>query len=234
MQFVMMALSILIGYLFGSFPSGLVIVRLMTGKDVRQVGSGRTGGTNAFRAAGTAAGILTTLADGFKAAIPVWIAAWITGGNHWSEVLAGLSAVLGHIYSIFLVQRIPDEKGGTRLKFRGGAGGAPSVGAAFGLWLPSLAIILPVGAIVFFLVGYASFATLMVGITAIAVFAVRAIFFDAPWQYIVYAAVVFGLQLWALRSNIPRLIDGTERAHSGWARRRAARTAAQSGSQPKP
>lgn len=233
MQFILMALSILIGYLFGSIPSGLLIVRLMSGKDVREVGSGRTGGTNAFRAAGLAAGLLTTLADGFKAAIPIWLMAWITNGHHWSEVLAGLAAVLGHIYSLFLIERIPDGKGGTHWKFRGGAGGASSVGAMAGLWLPTLLIVLPVSIVVFFVIGYASLTTLTMGIMAILVFVVRAAFFGGPWEHVAFGVAVLALQVWALRPNIPRLIDGTERAHGGWAKRRAARIAAQSGNQTK-
>jgi glycerol-3-phosphate acyltransferase PlsY len=222
-----------IGYLCGSIPSGLIIVRLMTGKDVRQVGSGRTGGTNAFRAAGPVAGVLTALADGFKAAIPVWITTWITGGDHWAEVLVGLGAVLGHIYSLFLIERVPDEKGGTRLKFRGGAGGAPTVGGMAGLWPPILAIVLPMSVAVFFLIGYASLTTLTMGVMAILVFWIRAAFFGAPWEHLVFGVVVFALQVWALRPNIRRLIAGTEPGHSGWAKRRAARMAAQSGNQAK-
>lgn len=233
MHFIVTVLFVVMGYLFGSIPSGLIIVRLMTGKDVRQVGSGRTGGTNAFRAAGPVAGVLTALADGFKAAIPVWITAWITNGDHWAEVLVGLAAVLGHIYSLFLVERVPDGAGGTRLKFRGGAGGASSVGGAAGLWYPSLAIILPISIVVFFVVGYASLTTLTMGVLAILVFWVRAAFFGAPWEHIVFGVAVLALQLWALRPNIRRLIAGTEPGHSGWAKRRAQRMAAQSGDQSK-
>ena len=233
MQIVLFGVCIILSYFFGSIPPGVIIVKLMTGQDVRQVGSGRTGGTNAFRAAGPAAGLLTGLADGFKAAFPVWIATWITGGNHWAEVAAGLSAVLGHIYSIFLVERIPDGQGGVQWKFRGGAGGGPSVGAAAGLWFPSLAFILPVGIFVFFVIGYASLTTMSFGLTAIAVFTVRAMFFGGPWEHIAYGVAVLILQLWALRPNIPKLIDGTERAHSGWAKRRAAHIAAESGGESK-
>src|SRR5262249_35283508 len=152
----------------------LVVVRVATGQDVRQVGSGRTGGTNAFRAAGPAAGLLTGLLDGVKGAIAVWVATFMTGGNpftgaagnHFAEILAGLSAVLGHIYSIFLVQR--DEQG--RLKFKGGAGGGPSVGVAAGLWIGSLFFIVPVGLFVFFGIGYASLTTLSFGLMAILIF----------------------------------------------------------------
>jgi glycerol-3-phosphate acyltransferase PlsY len=223
----MTLLAIGLGYLAGSFPSGLVVVWVKSGKDVRDVGSGRTGGTNAFRAAGPAAGALTGVLDGLKGAVPVWTAIWLTGGNpftgpmgnSFTAALAGLAAVLGHIYSVFLMER--DEQG--RLRFRGGAGGAPSVGAAAGLWIGSLAFVLPVGLLMFFVIGYASLATLSFGLTALVVFAVRYAVGIGPWEHILYGALVLVLQLWALRPNLRRLFDGTERAHSGWAKRRAAR-----------
>lgn len=230
MAIFLILVCIVIGYFFGSFPSGLVVVRVATGKDVRDVGSGRTGGTNAFRAAGAAAGILTGLLDGFKGAIPVWIASYITGGNHYAEVFAGLAAVLGHIYSIFLVKR--DEQG--KLHFKGGAGGGPSVGAAAGLWIWSLAFIVPVGLFVFFVIGYASLTTLSFGVVALIIFIVRYALGYGPWEHILYGVLVLALQIWALRPNFPRLLDGTERAHSGWAKRRAARVAQQSPTPPKP
>jgi glycerol-3-phosphate acyltransferase PlsY len=237
MDIVLIFVSIILGYFFGSFPAGLVVVRVATGKDVREVGSGRTGGTNAFRAAGPAAGLLTGLLDGLKGAIAVWVTTFITGGNlftgvpgnHYAEVLAGLAAVLGHIYSIFLVTR--DEQG--KLKFKGGAGGGPSVGAAAGLWIGSLLFIIPVGVFVFFVIGYASLTTLSFGLMAILVFSVRYALGVGPWEHIVYGLLVFALQVWALRPNIPKLIDGTERAHAGWAKRRAAKVAQQSGEESK-
>ena len=229
MDIILTLVSIGLGYFLGSFPSGLVVVRVATGQDVREVGSGRTGGTNAFRAAGPAAGLLTGLLDGLKGAIAVWVATFITGGNlftatpgnHYAEVLAGLAAVLGHIYSIFLVTR--DEQG--KLKFKGGAGGGPSVGAAAGLWIVSLLLIVPVGVFVFFVIGYASLTTMSFGLMAIIIFSVRYALGQGPGEHILYGVLVFALQLWALRPNIPKLIDGTERAQAGWAKRRAAKLA---------
>lgn len=226
MDIILILVSTVVGYFCGSFPSGLVVVKVATGQDVREVGSGRTGGTNAFRAAGPAAGLLTGVLDGLKGATAVWFATYITGGNWftgsvgnpYAEVLAGLAAVLGHIYSVFLMER--DEQG--KLKFRGGAGGGPSVGAAAGLWLGSLLFIVPVGVFVFFVIGYASVTTMSFGIMAILIFSVRYALGQGPWEHILYGVLVFALQLWALRPNIARLIDGTERAHAGWAKRRAA------------
>ena len=101
MQIWMDAGVILLAYLIGAIPFGLVIVKLATGKDVRQIASGRTGGTNVMRAAGCWAGIATALFDIFKGIAAVWLARTLSS-NIWIEVLAPVAAVLGHNYSIFL------------------------------------------------------------------------------------------------------------------------------------
>ena len=136
-------LVVLIGYLIGAIPIGLLIVKLRTGKDVRKVESGRTGGTNVMRAAGFWAGFATGILDILKAASAVWIARAF-GVGAWVEVLAPLAAIIGHNYSIFLAER----KDG-KIHLGGGAGGAASVGGALGLWAPSILIIFPVGLFIF-------------------------------------------------------------------------------------
>src|SRR5512133_1532329 len=96
---------VLLGYLIGSIPSGLIIVKLKTGKDIRQVESGRTGGTNAMRAAGFWAGLLTAIMDIMKGAVAVWVAQWLLPENHLVHLFAPVAAILGHNYSIFLISR---------------------------------------------------------------------------------------------------------------------------------
>jgi len=122
-------------------------------------------------------------------------------------VLAPVMAIIGHNYSIFLMER--DEQG--RLRLRGGAGGAPSVGGSFALWPPVLLIILPVAGFILYFVGYASVATMSAPIITIIVFAVMAWAGKLPWQYIVYGVLAELLLLYALRPNIKRLLNGTER-----------------------
>lgn len=197
----------LLSYLLGSIPFGLILVKLRTGKDLRQIESGRTGGTNAGRAAGFWVGFLTAFFDGFKAAVSVWIARALLPNTVWMEVFAPLLAVLGHNYSIFLIERSENGK----LRLRGGAGGAPLVGGAFGIWPPSLLIIVPIGAAILYFVGYASVTTMSTAIVALIIFAIRAAWFGAPWQYILYGAIGEILLLWALRPNIQRLLSGNER-----------------------
>ena len=144
MQIVLDLVAVFLAYVIGSIPFGLVIVKLKTGKDIREVESGRTGGTNALRAAGFWAGIGTALLDILKGAVAVWLARWISPEQAWLHVIAPLAAIIGHNYSIFLAER--DANGKFRL--RGGAGGAPSVGGAWGLFPASILIILPLGVLV--------------------------------------------------------------------------------------
>jgi acyl phosphate:glycerol-3-phosphate acyltransferase len=203
------------GYLLGSIPSGLIIVKLVTGKDIRKLESGRTGGTNVGRVAGLWAGIATAFFDGFKGLLAVWLVLWLRPDAHLTATLAPVAAVLGHNYSIFLVER--NDNG--RLRLRGGAGGATTVGGAVGLWFPALLIVIPAGAFVLFVIGYASLATLTVGVSATVIFLIRAIMGLSPWEYVLYGILVEMILLWALRPNIRRLMNGTERVVGLRARR---------------
>ena len=205
------ASAIMLGYLLGSIPFGLIWVKLISGKDIRKVASGRTGGTNAARAAGAGAGLLTAVMDIAKSAVSVWLAQVISPGNHWVHVLAPIAAIMGHNYSIFLLER--HMKSGLRL--RGGAGGGPAAGGAVGLWWPSALILLPAAILVFFGIGYASVTTMSVALITTLIFAVRYAMGLGPVADVFYGVVAFFLLVWALRPNIKALIEGRERFH-GW------------------
>jgi acyl phosphate:glycerol-3-phosphate acyltransferase len=220
MQILISLGILLLSYIIGSIPFGLVIVRLSSGKDIRRVESGRTGGTNAMRAAGFWAGLGTAIMDLLKGAAMVWLARFVAPNNVWLEVLAPVAAVLGHNYSIFLAER--NEKGQIRL--RGGAGGATTVGGAMGLWAPSILIILPLGALILFGVGYASVATMSVAFSAFLIFAYLAWIGVSPWQFAVYGLITEVILMVALRPNIRRLFKGTERL-VGWRARHSNKTA---------
>lgn len=211
---------IILAYIFGSIPFGLLIVKLKTGKDIREVESGRTGGTNAMRAAGFWAGFATALLDILKGAVGVWVAQWLTPDSQWVHVLSPIAAILGHNYSIFLAER--DANGKFRL--RGGAGGAPSVGGAMGLWPASILIILPLGMLTFFTIGIASITTMAVALFAIIVFAIRALLFDGQWIDVWYGVGAEVLLIWALRPNLKKLMEGNERivkySLNGWLKAR--------------
>lgn len=219
MQIFLFILVLLVSYILGAIPSGLLIVRLRTGKDLRTVESGRTGGTNAMRAAGFAAGLATAIFDILKAAVAVWMAQAVLPGTPWLDVLAPIMAILGHNYSIFMIER--GENG--RIRLRGGAGGAPCVGGSVGLWFPSLFIVVPLGALILYFIGYASLATLSVALFSALLFAYRASLGAAPWEYVAYGVISLLLLAWALRPNIRRLLNGTERLVGLRAKRKAAR-----------
>jgi len=206
-------------YLIGSIPFGLLFVRLINGRDIRQVESGRTGGTNAMRAAGLGAGALTAIFDILKSAATVWLARELTG-NEWIHALAPIASILGHNHSIFLIER--DENG--KIRLRGGAGGAAALGGSLGLWWPSALLMLPVGALIWWGVGYASLTTLSIGFLSSLIFLVRAILGLSPWEYAIYGLLAEILLVLALRPNIKRLLNGTERLHGRRARRQTAQT----------
>ncbi len=208
MQILLAIVSIALGYVIGAIPFGMLIVKLKTGEDIRTIESGRTGGTNAMRAAGLGAGLLTVLMDILKGAGAVWIATAINPESHLLHALSPIAAVIGHNYSIFLPHR--DEQG-KLVRLGGGAGGAPTVGGAFGLWPPSILIIVPVGALVFFSVGIASITTMSVALIAAIIFLVRAVQGVGPWTYVLYGVLAEILLLWALRPNLKKLFSGQER-----------------------
>ena len=141
----------------------------------------------------------------------MWVAQAAAPTNHWLYILAPLAAILGHNYSIFIAEH--QENGVVRL--RGGAGGGPTVGGAIGLWWPSGFIIVPLAALVFVGVGYASITTMSIALITTAIFAVRYFRGLSPLPDVLYGVFALALLLWALRPNIQALIDGRERFH-GW------------------
>ena len=130
-------LLVLFAYLLGSLPTALVVVRLFTGDDVRLKGSGNVGATNALRTAGWKAGVVVTVIDVAKGAVPVWLMKLYNPESVWIAA-AMLATVLGHCYPVWL-------------KFRGGKGVATGFGvflviaplsalAALALWFVVLVI----------------------------------------------------------------------------------------------
>jgi glycerol-3-phosphate acyltransferase PlsY len=211
---------VIIGYIIGSIPFGLLIVKMKTGKDIRTVESGRTGGTNAVRAAGFGAGLLTALLDILKGAASVWLAQTLLPASQVVHILAPLAAILGHNYSLFLIHR--DESG--KLRFHGGAGGAPALGGAMGLWLPIFPIVFAAGALVWFTIGIASLTTMAIGLIVTIVFAVRSWLGLLEPVTIWYGVIAELLLIWALRPNIKKLLAGNERvvkfSLNGWLKAR--------------
>src|SRR4051794_1086903 len=107
--------SLVVGYLCGSIPMGLLVVRRIKNVDIRTVGSGRTGGTNALRAAGYKAFFTVGVLDGIKGFVPVILARLLFPDIPLAAACAGIGAMLGVIWSVFI-------------NFKGGAGGAANIG----------------------------------------------------------------------------------------------------------
>ena len=221
MQIVLDIVAVALAYVIGSVPIGLLIVKIVTGKDIRQIESGRTGGTNAMRAAGFWAGFATAMLDIVKGASGVWVARWLTPDVPLVHVIAPLAAILGHNHSIFLPER---DENGRIIRLRGGAGGAPSVGGAMGLYLPSILVVLPLGMLTFFTVGIASVTTMAVALFVTLAFAYFASQGILPWAYVLYGVGAEILLILALRPNIKRLFEGNERivkySLNGWLKAR--------------
>lgn len=216
MQWVTWIGFLLLCYVIGSIPFGLILVRLSTGKDIRHIESGRTGGTNAMRAAGFWIGLATAFMDFFKAVVTVCLARVFPENTVWLQVFAPLASILGHNYSIFL----PERKANGKLHLRGGAGGMTCLGGSIGLWPLSGLFILPIGGLLYYFVGYASVATLSVAVTSTIIFIITWWLGITPWQYIVYGILGGVLLALSLRPNIQRLVQGNERIHGFRARKK--------------
>ncbi len=135
--------GMVMAYLIGSIPTGLFWAWVTRKVDVRQHGSGRTGGGNVWRTAGFGAAVLTVLSDALKGAATIFVARAM-GLSAWAVALAGTLAVVGHNYSIFL-------------KFHGGAGTMTSLGVIFAYsWAEVLIVFIVPGLLIVWLVGHTS------------------------------------------------------------------------------
>ena len=124
------ALAVVLAYLIGGIPFGLIIVKLMTGADVREAGSGNIGATNVLRTAGLRAGILTLVLDAAKAWVAVWLADRLSVGSELWMSFAALAVLVGHAWSVWI-------------GFKGGKAVASFVGAyAYLTPVPLLAVVL--------------------------------------------------------------------------------------------
>jgi acyl phosphate:glycerol-3-phosphate acyltransferase len=191
-----------VSYLLGSIPAGFLMARAK-GVDIRTVGSGNVGATNVFRTVGKLPGILVYIVDaakGFVACAVVgsfgarWFAASASMGvRDFFPILAGVVAVLGHNYTCWL-------------GFKGGKGIATSSGVLLALFPKALLVVLAIWILVFALSRYVSLASI-VGAFWLPVFVWA---FGYRRQCVIVASVLAVLAIYKHKSNIQRLIAGTE------------------------
>lgn len=217
----MAALAMVLGYLLGALPIGMLVCRVY-GVDIRTVGSGRTGTTNAWRAAGLKAAIPTLLGDAVKGVVAIWLiqilyrllfpesgpmeveeATMRYTALKLAEALAGALAIIGHNWSVFL-------------GFKGGAGGITA--AATTMMLSPLvgSVVWLIGAFLLWWTRIASIATFGVGVSAFALFLVLYLNESAPWPFVVYGVLVLLAVIVALEPNREKLRKGEERVITLW------------------
>lgn len=190
---------LILSYLIGAFPSGLIIGKLFFKKDIRQYGSGNTGATNSFRVLGRPAGFIVTFLDIFKGFITVFFPLWfpvhadgVISTFFTNGLIVGLFAILGHVYPIYL-------------KFNGGKAVATSAGVVLGV-NPILLLIL---AIIFFSVlkifKYVSLSSIIAAISCV----IGSIIIH---DYILLAVsgIVSIILIIRHKSNIVRIFKGEE------------------------
>jgi glycerol-3-phosphate acyltransferase PlsY len=190
-QVVGFVVLLLVAYLLGSIPFGVVVGKLFYGVDVREHGSGNVGTTNVFRVLGKKAGAVVMVCDILKGYIPAAVAAALF--TPWAAIFIAAAPVLGHIYSIFL-------------KGRGGKGIATGAGVVLALVPLAFAIIFTTWLVLIVVTRYVSVASL----TAAVLVPVLTFLFHEPLPYKIAGVLVAILVWWAHRGNIQRLLAGEE------------------------
>ncbi len=189
----------LVSYLIGSIPMGVLAARFSGGPDPRTIGSGRTGGTNTLRALGRKWAVVVVTGDLLKGIVPVLLARLVTGGDPLAEVLCGGAAVAGAIWSVFV-------------GFRSGRGVGTGVGTMLVIQPVAVLLATPVFVVVILLTHYVSLGSLL-GSAAMfpAMLLVLMVVPETPLPYVLYSAVGAALIWLAHADNIDRLLHGTER-----------------------
>lgn len=183
---------VILGYLAGSIPTGLLLTKAFSDVDPRKEGSRNIGATNILRTAGKKLGTLTLVGDCLKGLIPVLLALWLMRSEAWVGLIA-LSAFAGHLFPVFL-------------KFKGGKGVATALGVYLGI--SPLAVLINAG-IFFGVVLKWRFVSLGSLTTAVAMPILIAILTESK-PYVITSLIIAGLIYYRHQENIRRLLDGSE------------------------
>lgn len=188
-------LAVVLAWLIGGIPFGLIIVRLMTGSDIREAGSGNIGATNVLRTAGPLPGVLTLLLDAAKGFFAVSLADKLSGGSVLWLSLAALAVLLGHAFPVWL-------------KFKGGKSVASFIGAfAYLTPIPLVAVLLLFVMVVAWTRHLSLGSVIAVGLFPIACWMIL----HPAWPVLVAALGAAVLIVWRHRDNIERIRAGNER-----------------------
>jgi glycerol-3-phosphate acyltransferase PlsY len=182
--------ALVVGYLFGSIPSGYLLARAAGFGDVRTIGSGNIGATNVLRTGNKGLAALTLIFDALKGAVPVWLASHYLG--LYPALLAGLGALLGHLFPVWL-------------GFKGGKGVATYLGVLIALAWQGAIVFAVAWLLVAFVTRFSSLAAL---VAAVAV--PIALFWMGREQIGELFAVMSAIVFIKHRANISRLMAGTE------------------------
>ncbi len=187
-----------LGYLLGSIPFGYLLVRATGGGDIRFIGSGNIGATNVARASGWPVGVATLLLDAAKGFLAVWLTAHFTGGNIRFMMYAGLAAILGHVFPVWL-------------KFEGGKGVATGLGVFLALCWPALVVAVALFLLVALFWRYVSLASISAAAALpLLVYLLYAPGHAPPTAVSVATLVAAVVVIVKHRDNIERLLAGTE------------------------
>jgi len=200
----MVYLSIIISYLIGSIPTGLVLAKVTGGEDIRKSGSGNIGATNVTRLLGKKLGILTLLGDVLKAVVPMLVAHWyfVQSGISVSPdeldmavSLCGAAAFIGHLFPLYL-------------NFRGGKGVATALGVFIVLEPLAVLVSLFLFVAVVYFSGFVSAGSLLVSALL-----TLWIWLLGGSPYHVFLAFFIGVLIWFKHAeNIRRLLEGAEKS----------------------
>lgn len=190
-------LTACMGYFLGAFPTGYIVGRLWKGIDIREYGSGRTGGANILRNVGAFPAAITVLGDLGKGVVAVLVARALWH-NEAAAVVTALAALVGHNWSLFL-------------GWHGGAGVTTTFGALLVLepvaTLVAALLVFPVAAIS----RYVSLGSLAFAFLIPLVLLGQRLLFRGSWEHLAYGILAGGIIIFAHRPNIGRLLKGTER-----------------------
>lgn len=190
-------LAAFVGYFLGAFPTGYIVGRLWKGIDIREYGSGKTGGANILRAVGAFPAVITALGDVGKGVVAVLVARALWH-NEAAAVVAALAALVGHDWSVFL-------------GWRGGAGVTTTMGALLVLEPVATLVAALLGFPVIALSRYVSLGSLAIAFLIPLVLLGKRLLFRGSWEHLTYGILAGGIIIFAHRSNIGRLLKGTER-----------------------